>query len=328
MDKEFNVKDFYVAITGRCNLRCIMCTTGKGIHNIENELTTEEWKRIIINLNKECKIDRITFGGGEPLLRKDIVEIIKYTCSTDVTNVTFISNGILLTEEFMNNFDKNELGKMSVNISIDGLEYEHNFIRGTGVFQKMFRSFELIYHYYFKPRKIHELVINSILMPENFRNYVTFLEYFRKYEGVRVDIQPVIPNNEICWFKESFMLTDLEKNKLHEIVTYVENNDYQSSRHPEIIKSYIKYFNNELLKRGRCTTGREALNITLAGNTFLCGKELLMPLHKFCLKDVFYSDEYQNELKRVDACEKPCLQGLHINTENYKDKNYLARFIK
>jgi MoaA/NifB/PqqE/SkfB family radical SAM enzyme len=305
-----------------------MCTTGKGVHNIENELTTEDWKKIIINLNKECKPARIIFGGGEPLIREDIAEIIKFTCSTDVANVTFITNGILLNEEFMNKFDKNELGKMSVNFSIDGLEYEHNFIRGTGVFQKMFKSFEMVYHDYFKPRRIKDLVINSILMPENFRNYVDFLEYFKKYEGVRVDIQPVIPNNEIFWFTKYFMLTDLEKNKLHEIVTYVENNPDQSCRHPLMVKSYIKFFNNELLKGQRCAAGRGSLNITLEGNTFLCGKEILMPLHKFSFKDVFYSDEYQNEMKRIDVCEKPCLQGLQIGTEDFQDKDFLAKFIK
>jgi len=327
MDKEINFKDFYIAITGRCILRCIMCTTGKGVHNIENELSTEDWKRIITNLNKECKIDRITFGGGEPLLREDIIEIIKFTCSTDVANVTFITNGLLLNEDFMNKFDKDELAKMSVNFSIDGLEYEHNFIRGTGVFQKTFKSFEMVYHDYFKPKKLQKLVINSILMPENFRNYVAFLEYFRKYEGVRVDIQPVIPNNEIFWFKKQFMLTDLEKSKLQEIVTYVETYPDQSCRHPLMVRAYLKYFNNELSKGERCTTGRNGLNITLAGNTFLCGKEIIMPLHKFSFKDVINSDEYQNEMKRVDACEKPCLQGLHINTEDFKDKDFLIKFI-
>jgi hypothetical protein len=52
-----------------------------------------------------------------------------------------------------------------------------------------------------------------------------------------------------------------------------------------------------------------------------------MPLHKFSFKDVINSDEYQNEMKRVDACEKPCLQGLHINTEDFKDKDFLIKFI-
>lgn len=327
MVKELGIKDFYIAITGRCILRCIMCTTGKGVHNIANELSTEDWKKIIMNLNNECRIERITFGGGEPLVREDIVEIIKFTCSTDVVNVTFITNGLLLNKEFMKNFNNDELRKMSVNFSIDGLEYEHNFIRGTGVFEKMLKSFELVYYDYFKPGKLQGLVINSILMPENLRNYVSFLEFFRKYERVQVDIQPVIPNNEIFWLKNCFKLTDLEKGKLQEIVTYVENNPAQSCRHPLMVRAYLKYFNNELLKGERCTTGRNALNITLAGNTFLCGKEIIMPLHKFSLKDVISSEEYRNEMKRVDACEKPCLQGLHINTEDFRDKDFLEKFI-
>jgi hypothetical protein len=89
-----------------------------------------------------------------------------------------------------------------------------------------------------------------------------------------------------------------------------------SSRPASLIKHYARYFTNELSKSGRCLTGFESLNITFEGFPYLCGKEIRKPLHKFDFKEVYYSDEYQNELKRINACLDTCLQGLHINPEN------------
>lgn len=311
--KEFNIIEFYIAITNRCNLGCIMCTTGKGRFDAQKELTKEEWLKLIANLDKNCKVERITFGGGEPLLREDLGEIIKFACATDIGTVNVISNGVLFDEKFMEKFQENELKKIGVIFSIDGLEYEHNFIRGTGVFQKTFSNFEGLYRGYFKSGRINSLTLSSILMPENFAHYISHLEFFKKYEGVKIDIQPVIPNNEICYLKEPFKLTEAERGKLREIVDYVINNIDLSTRNSAVIKSYIRYFDNNLLKSGRCLTGYESLNITYEGYPYLCGKEILMPLHKFDFKEVFNSKEFQDELKRINACKEPCLQGLHIN---------------
>ena len=102
-------------------------------------------------------------------------------------------------------------------------------------------------------------------MQENFARYISFLEFFRKYDGLRIDIQPVIPNNEICYLKGEFKLTEPEKNRLQEAIDYIVKNIAISTRPAELIKSYLKYFDNKLVKSGRCSTGYESLNITFEG---------------------------------------------------------------
>ncbi len=317
MQEKIDIIEFYIAITNRCNLQCIMCTTGKGKYDSQKELTTGQWRQVITNLNKNCKIQRITFGGGEPLLRRDLAELIKFACSTDIATVNVISNGILLGEEFMASFTEKELLKIGIIFSIDGLEYNHNFIRGTDVFRMAFSNFEYLFYDYFKPQRINSLSLSSILMPDNLANYIPFLEFFKKYDGIRIDIQPVIPNNEKCDIKENFMLTELEKNKLKEIVKYVVENIDISTRSAATVEAYIKYFDNQLIKHGRCLTGYESLNITYEGYPYLCGKEVTMPLYQFDFKDILYSASYQKELERIRECREPCLQGLHLNPEEY-----------
>lgn len=315
-NKEFNIIEFYIAITNRCNLQCIMCTTGKGKYDAEKELTTEQWEKAILNLENNCRIQRVTFGGGEPLLRKDIVEIVKFACAVSINTVNIISNGVLLDESFTGSFSEKELHKIGIIFSIDGLEYGHNFIRGSGVFQKVFNNFEAVYRNYFNTRRINYLSLSSILMPENFAGYISFFEFFRKYRGVRIDIQPIIPNNELCYVRGKFMLTEREKSALKEIIDYIVQNPDISTRPVPLIKYYDCYFDNRLGQGRRCLTGFESLNITFEGYPYLCGKQILMPLDKFDFKEIFNSAEYQNELERIKMCKEPCLQGLHINPDN------------
>ncbi|MBN2482662.1 MAG: radical SAM protein [Candidatus Omnitrophica bacterium] len=316
-DKHFNICEFYIAITNRCNLQCLMCTTGKGKYGAESELSSQEWIKIIGNLERNCAIQRITFGGGEPLLRDDLGHIMKFTCACDINTVNVISNGTLFDGVFLDQFDEHELKKIGIIFSIDGLQYDHDFIRGGGTFKKTVHNFERVYKEYFLAEKIASLTVSSILMPENFSHFVDFLKEFERFKGVRFDVQPVIPNNELCYVREKFRLTEKEKAKLKEIIDYLVAHEYISTRPAPLIRSYMHYFANVLEKNGRCLTGYESLNITCEGLPYLCGKEVPMPLYAYDFKEIFYSEEYQAELERIKTCKEPCLQGLHINQENY-----------
>ena len=79
-----------------CNQRCIHCYAAGQEHAEEAELDTESWKQILVRL-KDAGIPQVTFTGGEPTLRDDIIELID-AARWFVTRMN--TNGILLTEEF------------------------------------------------------------------------------------------------------------------------------------------------------------------------------------------------------------------------------------
>jgi len=81
----------HLEIANRCNLKCKYCYVGekKG-----EELTTEQWKQIIKKLDTSG-VFQITFGGGEPTLRDDLIELASYTKELGL-NLTMTSNGILI----------------------------------------------------------------------------------------------------------------------------------------------------------------------------------------------------------------------------------------
>ena len=79
-----------------CNLRCLHCYAAGQEHSSEKELSTDEWKQIIDKLREIC-VPQITFTGGEPTMRNDLIELIEYG-QWFVTRLN--TNGIKLTEEY------------------------------------------------------------------------------------------------------------------------------------------------------------------------------------------------------------------------------------
>ena len=71
------IAQIYWDITYKCPLKCRHCYA-KPLRRLGPELTIKEVKKTLDYLKKH-NINLITFTGGEPLLRKDIFEILKYS---------------------------------------------------------------------------------------------------------------------------------------------------------------------------------------------------------------------------------------------------------
>ena len=87
-----------IAVTKECNLRCFYCYRKTNNNEQNNILSKDEIRKIVESATK-LGISKIRFTGGEPLLRKDLLEIIKDTNSIkDVRNICLTTNGTLLTK--------------------------------------------------------------------------------------------------------------------------------------------------------------------------------------------------------------------------------------
>jgi radical SAM protein with 4Fe4S-binding SPASM domain len=117
-------------ITNKCNLKCIHCYSSTK----NDELKTNDVYHII-NMLYEQGAGIIDFGGGEPLLRNDIFDIISY--SKDIGLYTSIStNGLLLSDNYVKRLKKLKIDQVC--ISLDGAKPETNdYIRNKkGVYRK------------------------------------------------------------------------------------------------------------------------------------------------------------------------------------------------
>lgn len=119
-------------LTNACNLKCEHCFMNSGIR-LKNELTADEWKRILKEFRSEGG-ETVTFSGGEPLMNTSFEDLVKYA-STLGLSVTVLSNGILWTEEKIKSLSPYI---SEVQISIDGVDEQTNAkVRGKGHFDKI-----------------------------------------------------------------------------------------------------------------------------------------------------------------------------------------------
>jgi SynChlorMet cassette radical SAM/SPASM protein ScmE len=129
-----------LAITGKCNLRCLYCFHFTSPLDIPQDLPTEEWLTFFEELNRLAVL-RVTLEGGEPFIRPDFPEIIEGLVKNRL-RFEILSNGTLITDE-MAAFLAATRRCDSVQISVDGSKPEtHDACRGKGNFSRALRGIE------------------------------------------------------------------------------------------------------------------------------------------------------------------------------------------
>jgi len=132
------VKEIDLYITNKCNLRCPFCSVEVN-KEMDCELTLNEIKTFIGSA-KEMGLEELHLTGGEPLLRKDVCEIVKYAVDKQL-NVRLITNGTLMT---LSLFDElYNAGLRSIMFSLDGLLKYNDSIRSRGSFSKTIRAIKI-----------------------------------------------------------------------------------------------------------------------------------------------------------------------------------------
>ncbi len=109
-----------ISLTDRCNLRCRYCMPEDGVHFIEHAeiLRYEEIERLI-RAAARIGVAKIRLTGGEPLLRKDVVEFVtRIVRIPGIQTVALTTNGLLLPELAL---PLRRAGLSYLNISLDTL---------------------------------------------------------------------------------------------------------------------------------------------------------------------------------------------------------------
>ena len=120
-------------VTRACNLKCIHCYAHAVRRSREKELTTEEGLALIDDL-AEFGVPVILFSGGEPLMRKDLVELARHAVGKGMRAV-ISTNGTLISKAKARELQ--EVGLSYVGVSLDGLNAVNDRFRGRpGAFEE------------------------------------------------------------------------------------------------------------------------------------------------------------------------------------------------
>jgi uncharacterized protein len=134
---EPSLKSLFLHLTNRCNLTCKHCYVDSSGEN--GEMDTQSIYSLIDQLVDQGG-KSITLSGGEPLLRKDIKEVLSYACQK--LSIRFLTNGTLIDKALAQFII--DLG-IHIQISLDGSNaIIHEHIRGKGTFARVMEQIRLL----------------------------------------------------------------------------------------------------------------------------------------------------------------------------------------
>ena len=138
--ERHRLEDLFWECTLTCNAKCKHCGSSAEKKKYDGELTTEEIKNAFKQIANDMDVRKILINvtGGEPLVRKDLCEVMEYATNELGFRWGMTTNGVLLTEE---NIEKLRKATMeTISISIDGLEETHNKFRGIDSYQTIINN--------------------------------------------------------------------------------------------------------------------------------------------------------------------------------------------
>lgn len=136
----FSNTKLHLHLTNKCNMRCAHCYMKAG-KEYKDELSCEEIKKLLDCFRNKGGTN-VSITGGEPVMRKDFLEIIEYADKVGLT-ISIFSNGVLWDEQLIKKIAG--LNVEGVQISVDGYDESSNaIIRGTGFFEKALNTIDLL----------------------------------------------------------------------------------------------------------------------------------------------------------------------------------------
>ncbi|MDD4548380.1 MAG: GTP 3',8-cyclase MoaA [Syntrophomonadaceae bacterium] len=213
-----NINYLRVSVTDRCNLRCRYCMPEEGISHLGHSsiLSLEDIARLI-KISTDVGVNKIRLTGGEPLVRKNLSQLIDYIAAIPrIDDIAITTNGILFAD-MATEFKK--AGLQRINFSLDSLvDEKFKYITRRGDLQQVrkaiFKALELEMH----PIKINVVVINGF----NDNEILDFVELAYNYPfHIRfIEFMPI--GDLFYWKKERMLSCDVIKSRVeqkYELIT-------------------------------------------------------------------------------------------------------------
>jgi mycofactocin radical SAM maturase len=174
-------------ITAKCNLQCRHCLSANMKHMIAAELDFEQCRAFIDELDR-MEVFQINFGGGEPFLREDFIDILDYAHSKGITTCVS-TNGTMLDEALVSRLAGMKL--LRIQVSLDGATASTNdAIRGSGTYQRILEGITLL-----SRQSFPHLSINTVVTRANFCEIEPLCKLARHY-GVKTRLSRFRPSGD------------------------------------------------------------------------------------------------------------------------------------
>jgi mycofactocin biosynthetic radical S-adenosylmethionine protein MftC len=198
-------------ITSQCNLRCRHCLSADIMEHSGIELDFDQCCRFIDEMDR-LRVFQVNFGGGEPFLRPDFLDILDYAHEAGI--VTCVStNGTVIDEELARRLGRMEL--LYLQVSLDGVTAETNdAVRGTGTYDRILSGIRLL-----AASGVKGLSTNTVVTSANFREILDIYRFGRAF-GLKTRLSRFRPSGNA---KRVWDELRLDKEQLGELSQFLND---------------------------------------------------------------------------------------------------------
>ncbi len=262
--KNPKLKFLFFELIDKCNLNCIHCGSNCDATK-NNSLPFEIIKKTLDEVHNKYDTSKIMIclTGGEPMLYKDIYEVIKYSKKLGFL-VGITTNGTLIDKEVSKKFAKSKLDAIS--ISLDGLPNTHDSFRSRkGAFYMTLNGIKLLQDYDIEPN------ITTVINKKNINELDSLYELMKDIDICSwriVNIEPIgrAKNNTDLLF---------DKNELFKIYDFIKRKRFDKNNNIDIMYgcSHFVTFEYEHFIRDfyfQCSAGVHVASIAANGDIVAC----------------------------------------------------------
>ena len=304
-------------VTYRCNMRCKHCHLWQVKKH--NDLDTEEAKRFMSDI-ADLGTLHLSFSGGEPFLRKDLLELISFARDAGLSTGVNTNGTRLVDPQHAKAACKSGLGEVFV--SLDGADAEsHNDIRGRpNAFSSAIRAIDNL----LDQREGHKpaVHVNTTVTGSNVDSLEGILEIARshKVDGMTLSIVQSVdtysPNAEMTGIESNGLSRKLRR-LAHESGGLIPHSDEYLDR----FQTYLE--KPSMLYEYRCAAGFANAVVQPNGDVFPCPVAFarMGNLREQSFKEIWSSRRSAEVRERIKANKHPicwfdCIAPLNVLLHN------------
>ncbi len=308
-----------LGLTHRCDMGCKVCNTKEKNPDLKEEMSAEDLKKLIKDIGRWGDIG-VSFAGGEPLIRKDIlIDCIK-TAKDEGLTTYMTTNGRQVDKETAEDIVDSDLDFISV--SLDGINEEtNNYIRDSGSHEGAVRAIENL-----KKSKIEngsdlKIGLTTVVNSKNLDDLIGLHDFVMEEDLYEINYHPYVPDNsfmnKVDYENDEFWIQEKDQEKLEKVVKkLIEIKKSEKGRigtSDFILENIPDYFENkEKFSKGQCLAGQAYMYVKPNGNVDVCGKGPSFNLRPMNVKDrgikeIWRSINFFITRLKIKVCDRPCL---------------------
>ena len=324
-----------INVTYRCNARCQMCNIWQWERR--EEMTLQQFVEVMADPVFDG-LERIIIGGGEPILRQDLVELVEFFLERmpRLLSMTFLTNGLLperaatVAEAIAQRCQQRGV-RLTASVSMDAVGELNDRVRGVpGAFSRAAETIDLL-----KPlaaRYDFSLGVAAVVFNETLPHVAELRQWCRE-RGVHVGFQ-------IVGFHESYV-SNLEKKDDLDFTSQDREALFalmEELAERRSLTNFPAFYWNDMLhlyRDGRprhtpCVLAVDTFALDAYGDIYYCPSELKIGN---CLTDGTISEIYydpRNLARRAEMVRTicpTCNSGCFLNTGLKKDAGKYIRFL-